>query len=573
MKLRRILLIACLLCTLTYAADAQRRNTRSRTAFAKEATQLTVKYITKSNGKQVPGEPLQLIIHHQQAFILPPNNTPQKEQQYLDYNKKVSYQVLTRANGQTFTLEKPFDSYVKGELLKDTAHILGFVCKKAKFMIRSNTIEVWYTTETVAKGTPNITVGADLGLVLKIVRNGNYETIATGFEKMQQDQINWPKQFGQMVDEPAYMQQVIESRYNTINIFKEDQISWGNETPNPQGDQLNVTYHFAGGTVIAKKVHLPTLQPGSNLFATLTQYSNGDAYDRTGSLFMIPVDKNTSFLDALKNGIKQVPAITGTNGKTYQGMVATDNYTPVLELMRFFTPFGVKHFNNQVKIKGYNWADSAVYKQDITPLASSLSGDVWLAVYIGNYDKGGHKVSLDFNYYPGFEEEKTTRKPWIMPIFNTTNVMEMAGQEYCTLFDKDSLTVTVNVPAGLKNVQLRYTATGHGGWGGGDEFNPKQHEIFLDGKRVYNFVPWREDCGTYRMLNPASGNFGNGLSSSDLSRSNWCPGTLTQPVNIYLYDLQPGVHTFKVAIPQGKPEGGSFSFWNVSGVLIGEKES
>jgi hypothetical protein len=268
-----------------------------------------------------------------------------------------------------------------------------------------------------------------------------------------------------------------------------------------------------------------------------------------------------------------LPVYTGRNGKKYQGVVATDNYLPPLELMRFFTPCGVRHFNAQAKIKGYDWADSAVYKQDISVLLPSLQGEVWIGVFIGNYDKGGHKASLQFKYYPGYDGEGSAEnKTWILPVFNSTNLMEMGGQEYGTMFDKDSLTVTVEVPQGVKNLKLRYLTTGHGGWGGGDEFVPKLNEIFADGKRVYHFIPWREDCATYRLLNPASGNFGNGLSSSDLSRSNWCPGTITLPVEIPLPDLAPGKHTFQVAIPLGKPEGGSFSAWNVSGVLIGDKE-
>ena len=129
---------------------------------------------------------------------------------------------------------------------------------------------------------------------------------------------------------------------------------------------------------------------------------------------------------------------------------------------------------------------------------------------------------------------------------------------------------SVNIPSGLKNLALRYISTGHGGWDNGDEFNKKLNEIFVDDKRVFSFIPWRTDCGTYRMSNPSSGNFGDGLSSSDLSRSNWCPGTTTNPVYIPLNELEPGPHTFKVAIPLGQREGSSFSAWNISGVLIGE---
>ena len=90
----------------------------------------------------------------------------------------------------------------------------------------------------------------------------------------------------------------------------------------------------------------------------------------------------------------------------------------------------------------------------------------------------------------------------------------------------------------------------------------------MNGDKVISFVPWRDDCGTYRNWNPCSGNFSNGLSSSDLSRSNWCPGTVTNPEYIYLGDLEAGEHTITVAIPQGAPEGGSNSYWCLSGTLL-----
>jgi hypothetical protein len=86
---------------------------------------------------------------------------------------------------------------------------------------------------------------------------------------------------------------------------------------------------------------------------------------------------------------------------------------------------------------------------------------------------------------------------------------------------------------------------------------------------VYDFIPWRTDCGSYRSFNPSSGNFENGLSSSDLSRANWCPGTITNPIYIDLGDLKKGEHKITIKIPQGPKQGESFSFWNVSGVLLG----
>lgn len=529
----------------------------------------TITYDVKYHGKKVPGGTLKLFIDGQRAHLQKVADPNAKEKLYLNYATNSTMQVLNLQNNAHVTQLKYFKDYEQPELLKDTATILGYPCKKAKVIVRSNTIEVWYTNALPIKGTPSIGTTPALGLVLKTVRNGEQEVIATNINtgKVKSAELNWPTTagMGNVVDAATYNQQVIESRYKTVSIFNNDQIAFGYDKPNEVEGKTDVTYHYAGGTVILKKVKLPAYVSGTQLFAELTQYSNGDAYDRTGSVFMIPVDKQHSFLNGLQQGVKALPVYKDK----YQGVIATDTYLPTLELLRFFTPFGVKQYNNASNIKGYNWADSAIFREDITELQPRLQGEVWIGVYIGNYDKGGHKVSLRLKYYPGDGEGDKKPGQFVMPVFNTTNLMEMAGQEYATMFDHDSLTVTVDIPQGVKDLHLRYITTGHGGWGGGDEFNRKLNEIFVDDKRVYHFIPWRTDCGTYSLLNPSSGNFANGQSSSDLSRSNWCPGSITSPVYIPLPDLQPGKHTLKVAIPLGKREGSAFSAWNVSGCLIG----
>jgi hypothetical protein len=328
------------------------------------------------------------------------------------------------------------------------------------------------------------------------------------------------------------------------------------------------TTDAGGGTVIARKVKFPEFQANPNVFVDLTEQSNGDAYDRTGSVFIIPTDKQISLMDALKNSVKDLPVYDNGNGKKYQGVVATANYSPVIELMRFFTPFGVGKYNT-LKLKDKNWAEKVYYRQDVSELFPLVNGkEVWVAVFIGNYDKGGHKISLNITLHNGGRQKEN--KEVILPLFNSTNVMEMAGQEYATMFSSDKgLEVSFTLAKDLKDAKLRYITTGHGGWGNGDEFVPRINTIWLDEKKAFAFTPWRQDCGSYRLSNPASGNFESGLSSSDLSRSNWCPGTVTNPEWISLGDLKAGTHTIKVTIPMGKPEGSSSSAWNVSGVLLG----
>lgn len=528
-----------------------------------------ITYKFRYNGKDNPEGNIRLVIQGNRASFQPADVVAQKEKQYLDNKEKATLQMITNKEGKQLTFKKSFADYEQPELLPGTDTVAGYLCKKARVRVRSNTIEIWYTDALPVKGTPVIGFTPGLGLILRTLRNGTSEYVATKVDlrNVKDEELKWPASMGEMVDDATYLRQVIENRFTTLNIFNLEQISWGNKFDDPTTEQENVTYHYAGGTVILKKVKLPEVKDAV-VFAEVAEYSNGDSYDRTGSVFMIPLDKKTSFLDGLKKGVNELPVYH----EKYRGVVATDNYLPALELMRFFTPFGVSFYNQKVRIKGYQWADSAVYRQDITELLPRLQGEVWLGIFVGNYDKGGHKVSLRLKYYPGDEDQKDTAAGhWLMPIFNSTNLMEMANQEYGTMFGKDSLIVTVKIPEGLKNLRLRYTTTGHGGWGGGDEFNKKLNEIFVDGKRVYHFIPWRTDCGNFRLSNPATGNFVNGLSSSDLSRSNWCPGGVTEPVTIPLPDLTPGEHTFKVAIPLGEREGNSFSAWNVSGCLLADK--
>lgn len=474
-----------------------------------------------------------------------------------------AYYKLTQitAQQQIATIDSSAINKQKLEITTESKKILGYTCYRAKTTVNSNSIDIWYTTELKIKGGPS-DLGQNLGFVLEVVRNGNSAVTASKIEHLK----TWPQALSlpanlTYVDDLTYKDLLWKSRFIQIPIFKNEKISFSDDS---KSDSI---LRFAQGTVIVKKVKIPKIAAGQNVFIQLIEKSKGDAYDRTGSVFIIPQDQQLSFLDGMQQGMNTLPLYDNGNGKKYQGVVRTANYTPILELMRFFTPFGVSQFN-YLKLKGKTWQDSVVYRQDITELASAISDqEVYVGTFIGNYDKNGHEVSLELTVHPGFDNKQGLKK--LLPIFNTTNVMEMGGQEYGTMFDKEKgLEVTFELKEDASNVQLRYVTTGHGGWGNGDEFVPKTNSLFLNGTALFSYTPWRNDCGSYRLSNPASGNFSNGLSSSDLSRSNWCPGTVTYPIFIDIGDLKAGKHTVRVQIPQGESEGTSFSSWNVSGVLV-----
>lgn len=450
------------------------------------------------------------------------------------------------------------------EFLKETKKILGYNCKKAKAVINSNIIELWYTNDLNVKGAPT-QLGQNIGLVLELNRNSNFLLSATKVEKVKKLPIIRKKEVSEKyVDGLTYKDLLWKSRFTTINVFKDQIINFSSESKS--NDSI---LRFANGTIAVRKIKIPEIKVGSQIFVDVTEQSNGDAYDRTGSFFIIPNNKTLSFLDGLQNGAKTLPVYNNGNGKEYQGVVATANYNPVVELMRFYTPFGVKQYNN-LQLKNKTWAENVLYRQDVSDLRSLLSNqEVWIGINIGNYDKGGHKVSANITIHD--EEESKVPSTQIVPLFCTNNIMEMAGQEYGTMFSSDKgLEVTFKLEKPMKNAKLRYITTGHGGWENGDEFVAKKNTILLDGKEAFSYTPWRQDCGSYRLSNPASGNFANGLSSSDYSRSNWCPGTVTNPIFIDIGNLEAGTHSIQIKIPQGLPEGSSFSSWNVSGVLLGE---
>lgn len=473
------------------------------------------------------------------------------------------------------------NGYIQWDTQRVDRHTLLFVTH-----INSNRLEFEVTDKYGEDLSPMVSYGRLPGVLTKMRRNGQVYMELKGVAKAKNIRIDLgsiakaKRVSGRELNNIKQQKMIITTR-----VFDSVQLNWrgdldfshaawnrGNYKATQKSFPYDTVIHFAGGTVALKRIRIDPLPEHYQLFAELHQHSNGDAYDRTGSIFIIPQGREHTFFEGMWQHPDSLPLIKGKDGQRYQGIVATDDYLPIVELVRFFTPFGVRHFNDRVQLEGLEWEDEAYYKQEITDLMPMLQGEVWVGAFIGNYDGGGHIVSLDLKAYPNSDLwEFATEKNLVMPLFSTCNVLEMGGQNYGKLFGTDTLRVEFDIPEGYRSIRLRYICTGHGGWGTGDEFVPKQSEIVVDSKERFLFTPWRSDCGTFREFNPVSGNFWNGTSSSDYSRSGWCPGTATQPAYFDLSGLEPGHHVLTLSIPQGAPVEGGFSHWNASGTLILER--
>ena len=557
MKQVCILLVSLLMCT---AAEAQ-----NYAAKLKKAKGIEVTYQSVYKGKVSPGSTIMKVYGDQVRLenVWPEDkkkentNAPKEkrlqQESYIDYSRQCSYRRAIMPNDEVIYTNSPFE-YGKGFKDVKQEKYLGLNCKVVRTIVNSNTIDVWYTNDVAFRGTPQTWAGVPDGLVLRVVRNGDSVQEATSIKAVKKPTELLPTDWGHYLEGSNYSYAINQSGVIVVPVFDQQTICFNNAKL-PDGKlEAGKTYMAAGGTVILKKVQLPDSINDRQVFVEAVQYSDGDAYDRTGSIFMIPTGKAQSFIDALRD-LNSVPSFH--SGDTdYHGLTSTAQYDVPLELVRFFTGFGVRKYNHN-KVPGQTWVDSVLYKAEVTSVAEQLKGEAWIGAYIGNWDAKGHRLSVKLKYYP--DEDHKVQKA--LPLFNTVNYMEQAGQPYPIFMLNDSLTTTFELKNDVKDARLFYLTTG-------DEFNQKPNTIYVDGQKIITFIPWRDDCGTYRNNNPCSGNFSNGLSSSDLSLSNWFPGTMTNPEYIYIGNLKAGKHNLNVKIPQGAPEGGSNSYWCISGTLI-----
>lgn len=353
----------------------------------------------------------------------------------------------------------------------------------------------------------------------------------------------------------------------------------------------NQVFHLADGRIILKKVKLPVYNRHVNVFANISLSSAGDPWDKSGSCFVIPSGSEIKLID-IANGEKSFPK-AGQDVDSLPGIVPANNYQPLLEVMRFMTPFGVGFYNDKMELKRPPyipvWAEEVNWQLDVSSLLSELEQEVWLGIWIDTWTKEGYNVSFNLQFDetegPCYKKTKTV----VQPLINT--VYYISPQAYPDIFSRKDVMVTVDIPVNATNIRLKYNTTGHGGHSKGDEFVKKENIIYVDGKKVLSFIPWRDDCASFRRFNPSTGTWfeeerdveyidweerkyktqkmRERISSSDFSRSNWCPGSCVVPEEIPLPKLGPGSHTFTFSIPEAQVSSeNEMNHWLVSAYLV-----
>ena len=220
---------------------------------------------------------------------------------------------------------------------------------------------------------------------------------------------------------------------------------------------------------------------------------------------------------------------------------------PDLELVKFVTAYGGR----------------TEHRVDVSHMISWLAGPTTFRAFIDTWVDPAWQVTLSLE----FEFDSAFVAPtWVRSlVFEPSYSFEAQADT--------GLDAHIQVPAGLDRVELQYLVSGHCTDGrGADEFVPKDNVISVDGRVVYRYRPWRDDCRDVRALNPYTKKWSDGTWSSDFSRSGWCPGDVVEPLELDLTDhLGSGAHTVNFTIENVRPKDadGHHGYWRISARLIG----
>lgn len=379
----------------------------------------------------------------------------------------------------------------------------------------------------------------------------------------------------------------------TMKVFDKTNVHFDpNNLGNYNAPDKDGIIRLVNGRIILKKINIPHYERNVKVDVKVRVASNGDRWDKSGSCFVLPRQSAINLM-TIAQGKAKFPEIDSTKLEKLIGVVAGKDYKPTVELMRFMTPFGVGHYSSNTNSLSSRrrpvyipkWADHVEWQQDVTDLYSLLEDEAYVGVFIDTWTSEGYtaSVQLDFKESPTTCDKLVRRH--VEPLVNTVYYI---GQSYPDIFARKPLSTTFTLPKNARNVRLKYIVTGHGGHDGGDEFVPKENILSVDGKEIYRFTPWRDDCASFRRFNPATGVWlekrtaayisDNGyaekeveepVASSDFSRSNWCPGSDVVPEEVALGDISAGRHTFTVDIPKAQPiNGDEMNHWLVSAYLV-----
>ncbi len=228
----------------------------------------------------------------------------------------------------------------------------------------------------------------------------------------------------------------------TVIVFEQNYIHFG-------GDIQNTADHFTeldNGRVLSRKITLPEFLNPVSITAHLDIDTNGDPWDRAGSVYL------------------EIPDM---------GQI---------ELLKFITGFG----------------GHSVLQEDITYLAPSLKGEVTIRAFVDTWVEQGWIFDFSLIF---IDADTVEQAGWNYSVFYNTGLTREQ-------VDSDKPTYPVNIPPTQERIMLTYFVSGHCTDGiGADEFESKDNVIAIDDTEILRYQPWRDDCENFEDQNGGGGTY------------------------------------------------------------------
>ena len=250
-----------------------------------------------------------------------------------------------------------------------------------------------------------------------------------------------------------------------------------------------------------------------------------------------------------------------------------ETYTPSevtrFEIARFITPFMNK--NKEPTAVPYNFEID-----DVVPLLTNeallAEFDIWIELevfgvpYAANTEvsgcKGRNDVFLGALVLNSDSERDAPEFDFVDVLAareNFNNYQEGASDE----LGSTTKTIEFTLDADTEDTQLVLITSNHGANAGGEEYNRRNHYVYVDGETVLEYIPGRETCEPFRMYNTqGNGIYGTSPMTDEewQSFSNWCPGDRIDTRIIEMGPMAAGTHEFVIDVPDAVFANGEGNF-------------
>jgi hypothetical protein len=229
-----------------------------------------------------------------------------------------------------------------------------------------------------------------------------------------------------------------------------------------------------------------------------------------------------------------------------------------IELGRFITPFMNK--NNAPMEVPFSFTTDNI-AEILTDTSLSTQFDFWIELdvfgvpYAAQEQVAGCAGRIDTFYGTVvFSSEDDPTQTFDNPNFLLPLAADLQLNDYnaTDVTDETIRILNFTLTEAVDDLSLFLITSNHGANSGGEEYNRRNHFIYLNDELIHQYIPGGKSCEPFRQFNTQ----GNGIYSSSprttrfwLSFNNWCPGDVIPNREIYLGNLPAGDHSIKIDVP------------------------